>query len=529
VLAAMLRYALRRVLWSIPTLIATSLVIFFVTTLAPEPAPQPETGTASGPGDPGWVEARRARFLQLPRLINTSPQDVRSRAREALSHIAAGDDRHAASASDLCRLGGAALPDVLPLLETLPPDARGRVAAALTPVAIRMGLRSVDEANDAEKPADADGPESAVLFWTQFWENRELDFSRAAVDRAVRRLVEHGSELRERELVVLDTFALPAILRAMATSHDGAVLERLTRLAQHMSGRGEVLRFDASASEARRAVADWQEWWFVHATDYVALEGTSRAIAFLTETRYGKWLERARSGELGVSVVDGEPIGSKIRAHASLTLLVCMLAMLAGWALAVPIGAIGAWRQGRTFDVASSAVLLVLYAAPTFAVAELLRRIAAAQAIDGARVALAVTSLTVGSLATLSRWQRAAMLEVIRQDYVRTARAKGLSAVRVAVVHAMRNALLPMITLAGLHLPTLLAGALVVEEVFRLPGLGFETLRAIESHDTPWLMAVVLVAAVAVTLGLVASDVACGTLDPRVREVLAGQQGKRPL
>jgi peptide/nickel transport system permease protein len=84
-----------------------------------------------------------------------------------------------------------------------------------------------------------------------------------------------------------------------------------------------------------------------------------------------------------------------------------------------------------------------------------------------------------------------------------------------------------MVTLAGLHLPTLLAGALVVEEVFRLPGLGFTTLRAIEAHDTPWLMAVVLVAAVAVTLGLVASDVACGTLDPRVREVLAGPRGKR--
>jgi peptide/nickel transport system permease protein len=157
----------------------------------------------------------------------------------------------------------------------------------------------------------------------------------------------------------------------------------------------------------------------------------------------------------------------------------------------------------------------------------LLRRIAAANALGNARVLLAVLALAAGSLATLSRWQRAAMLEVIRQDYVRTARAKGLSALRVAVVHAMRNALPPMVTLAGLHLPTLLAGALVVEEVFGLPGLGFMTLRAIESHDTPWLIAVVLVAAVAVTLGLVASDVAYGTLDPRVREVLAGPQGKR--
>jgi peptide/nickel transport system permease protein len=135
--------------------------------------------------------------------------------------------------------------------------------------------------------------------------------------------------------------------------------------------------------------------------------------------------------------------------------------------------------------------------------------------------------LAVGSLATLSRWQRAAMLEVIRQDYVRTAHAKGLSGWRVAVVHAMRNALMPMVTLAGLHLPTLLAGAFVVEEIFGLPGVGFETLRAIEAHDAPWLTAVVLAAAVAVTLGMVASDVASGTLDPLVRELLVARLRRR--
>ena len=83
------------------------------------------------------------------------------------------------------------------------------------------------------------------------------------------------------------------------------------------------------------------------------------------------------------------------------------------------------------------------------------------------------------------------------------------------------------VTLAGLHLPVLLGGAFVVEEVFGLHGVGFETLRAIEAHDAPWLMAVVLASAVAVTVGLVASDVACGALDPRVRETLGGRAGGR--
>jgi len=175
--------------------------------------------------------------------------------------------------------------------------------------------------------------------------------------------------------------------------------------------------------------------------------------------------------------------------------------------------------------VVSTAVLFVLYATPTFAVAELLRRATAGTSASGARVVLAVAALAVGSVATLSRWQRTAMLDVVRQDFVRSAHAKGLSAWRVAVVHALRNALMPTVTLAGLHLPVLLGGAFVVEEVFELHGMGFETLRAIEAHDAAWLMAVVLASAVTVTAGLVASDVAYGALDPRVREVLTRRQG----
>jgi peptide/nickel transport system permease protein len=512
----MLRYALRRVLWAIPTLIATSLILFFVTTLAPGPE-------ALRSGDEirdGHLleEARRSRFLDLPRLLNAHPPDVRSRAREAISRIAAGDPRGTAAADELCRLGGAALPYILPLLEALPPEARGRVAVALAPIAERMGVVDVTQLVR---------PEGAALFWTRFWEDRALDFNRAAVDRGVGRLVEHGSELREHDLIVLDTFALPEVIDAMAASGDRVALERLTRLAHHASGRGRIVAIDATPGDVRRAVADWREWWFVHATDFVPLDGASRAIAFVTDTRYGKWLERARSGELGISVIDGEPIAEKLRDRAPVTLLVCALSMLASWTLAVPLGALGAWRQGRAFDVASSAVLFALYTMPTFAVAELLRRWAAGHSVAAGRMALAVAALAVGSLATLSRWQRAAMLEVVRQDFVRTAHAKGLSGWRVALVHALRNALLPMVTLAGLHLPTLVGGAFVVEEIFGLPGVGFETLRAIEAHDTGWVISVVLAAAVAITVGLVASDVASGALDPRVREILAKRQSGR--
>jgi len=501
-------------LWSVPTLFATSLVLFFVTTLAPDPAALDAQEADLGPA---LEQARRARFLDLPRFLNTKPEDVRSRAAAAMSHVAAADARREAGEQELLRLGGAALPYLLPALETLAPDARRRVALALAPLAERMHLAEA---------SDLGNPEAAVLFWTRLWDDRALDFSRSAVERSVRRLAEHGSDAREDDVVALDTLALPEVFRAMSATRDPVTLARLTRIAQHATGRGQALRPDATREEVARSTADWSEWWFAHTTDFVALDGAGRAIAVVTETRYGKWLKRIVSGELGVSLVDGEPILSKLLARAPTTLSLCGLAMLVSWTLAVPIGAIGAWRRGGVFDVASAAAMFLLYAVPTFVVAELLRRTLPGEGATPGLV-LPVVALAAGSLATLSRWQRTAMLEVSRQEFVRTARAKGLPAWRVLVLHVLRNALLPTVTIAGLHLPTLFGGAVIVEEVFGLRGVGFETMRAIEAHDAAWLMAVLLAAAVAVTLGLLASDVAYSALAPRVRELLGSRQGRR--
>jgi peptide/nickel transport system permease protein len=370
-------------------------------------------------------------------------------------------------------------------------------------------------------------PGAAVLFWTRLWDDRALDFSRAAVERAVQRLVEHGSDAREQDVAALDTLALPDVFRAMASAgKDLVTLSRLTRVAQHATGRGPGARPDAAPGEAERVRADWSEWWFAHTTDFVALDGASRAIAVVTETRYGKWLKRIVSGQLGVSLVDGEPILRKLLARAPTTLALCGLATLVSWTLAVPIGAIGAWRRRGVFDLTTSAVMFLLYAVPTFVIAELLRRVGPVETAGSPHLTLPVMALAAGSLATLSRWQRTAMLEVTRQEFVRTARAKGMPAWRVLVVHALRNALLPIVTVAGLHLPTLFGGAVIVEEVFGLRGVGFETMRAIEAHDAAWLMAVLCAAAVAVTLGLVASEVAYSALDPRVRELLGARQGR---
>jgi ABC-type dipeptide/oligopeptide/nickel transport system permease component len=368
-------------------------------------------------------------------------------------------------------------------------------------------------------------PTTAIPFWTHFWEDRSLDFTDTAVQRSVSRLVERGTDLRERDLLPLDTYALPAIMDAMRDAPSGVVLERLTRLCVHFTGRGIALPADAAPTLVRRARADWREYWYVHRLDFVELDGTERLVAPIGETRYGKWVLRAATGNLGISQRDGEPIADKLRSRTPVTLIVALIAMLASYALAVPIGAYTAWRRRSAVDLGVAALLFVLYALPTFWLAEVLRRAFPGLASDAnlgpSRLVLPIVTLTLGSLATLARYQRTAMLDVVHQDYIRTARAKGVSTFRWLVVHALRNALLPTATLAGLQLPLLIGGAFVVEEVYAVPGLGYETLRAIESHDTSWLLAMLVVCAVVTTAGIVASDIAYGLLDPRIRELLA--------
>src|SRR5580692_10453067 len=273
--ARMLRYALRRTLWAIPTLFGVSLLVFFVTTLIPDPAGNSVLLPSVVRRDPTAVlaqeEQRRAHFLDLPRFVNPRPQDVETRAEKIVAHLAADDGDAALAAHRLARLGGAALPFVLPKLDNLAPAARGRVALALRPIAERMGLSD-------RRLGD---PDRAALFWARFWEDRALDFTSSAVKRAAHRLVLHGTELREEELFEVDTFALEEVMRAMKETHDPQALSRLASVASHVTERTVAIPEDADPTFVRRAVADWEEWWYVHRADYVELEGAERVGATL--------------------------------------------------------------------------------------------------------------------------------------------------------------------------------------------------------------------------------------------------------
>jgi ABC-type dipeptide/oligopeptide/nickel transport system permease component len=502
----MLAYAIRRVLWAIPTLFGISLVVFLLTTLIEVPVQ-----TEQDRFDPGSVlsqeDRARARFIDLPRFFNPQPQDIRGRTDEIVFHLVADDEQRDLAAARLARIGGAALPFIIPAMDRMPAAAKSRVAVALAPMAVRMGQ------GDAVSLRD---PASAPIFWTRYWEEHSTDFTEPSVRRTVDRLLVRDSAQRENDLAEVDTFALATVIDAMARVQDRPALRRLMVVAAHASGRGLVPDTDASPETFTRAKEDWRSWWFIHRSDYIAYDGATKVAASVTDTRYGRWMLGAVTSQLGLSTRDGVPISEKLYARAPVTFALTFIAMLASYLVAIPVGVLSAWRRGKAVDATFALLLLLVYSVPVFVLAQALSGLFARDNLLG--LAVPILALTAGGAAALSRHQRSSMTEVLSLDYVRTARAKGVSELRVLVVHALRNAIVSTTTLAGLQFPLMLGSTFVVEEVFGIQGLGWETLRAIETHDAAWLVAVVLFSAVMTMVTLIASDVVTSVLDPRSRD-----------
>jgi len=250
--------------------------------------------------------------------------------------------------------------------------------------------------------------------------------------------------------------------------------------------------------------------------------------------QYAEWISRILVGDWGSSYRDNQPVLSVIAVHLGATLELMVTSTIIAVLLGTWVGVLGAVRRYSFADQLATVGAMIALSIPTFwfglvmiylfsvklawLPAGNIATVGHASLTDYA-IHLILPSLVLAlvTVATWSRYMRASMLEVINQDYVRTARAKGLSASRVLVRHAMRNALLPMITLAGLQLPTLLSGALVTETVFTWPGMGRLFLDSLGYRDYPVVMGLLMFTAVLVLVGNMLADLLYVVADPRVR------------
>lgn len=249
--------------------------------------------------------------------------------------------------------------------------------------------------------------------------------------------------------------------------------------------------------------------------------------------RFTWWLAGVLQGDFGKSLNYQRPVGELILARLSVSLPLALAGMLLACLIALPIGILAARQRGTWVDPAVIALAQLGAAIPSFWLALLLILLFGVtlgwlpaggfvpwerSAMDYLRsLALPVLALALGQVALLTRMTRSALLEVLAQDYIRTARAKGLPMRQVVSRHALRNAMITIITSLGLSLGQVLVGAIVIEQVFSLPGLGRLVLIAVGTRDFPLLQGVVLVYAGAIVLINFLVDASYSLLDPRIR------------
>jgi len=241
--------------------------------------------------------------------------------------------------------------------------------------------------------------------------------------------------------------------------------------------------------------------------------------------QYGRYLERLAHGDLGQSLTFQAPVRRIIFERYPATLSLALLALLVCAAIAIPAGVLAAYRRGHPTDRAVGVFTLLGLAVPNFALGPVLILFFSIELgwlpVSGrggpSYYILPAATLGAALAAILTRMVRGSMLEELSSDYVRTARAKGISTGAVLFRHAFRNALIPIITILGLQFGTLLAGTIVTETIFSWPGIGRLTVQAISARDYPLLQGCILVIAVSYVLVNLLTDVLYAVIDPRVR------------
>ena len=256
--------------------------------------------------------------------------------------------------------------------------------------------------------------------------------------------------------------------------------------------------------------------------------------------QYIEWLKRFARFDFGTSFMDSRPVMQKIMERIPVTLTIELFSIILILLVGIPIGVSSAVREGDFYDRFMTVFVFIGFAVPTFWLSLILMDYIGVRwgilPISGIKslefekfgifekiidiskhLALPVLVSAFGGLAGISRYMRSSMLHVLKQDYIRTARAKGLTEKEVLYKHALKNALLPVVTILGLSVPALIGGSVIFESIFSIPGMGRLFYESVMARDYPVIMGVLVIGAVLTLLGNLLADISYAAVDPRIK------------
>ncbi len=462
-----------------------------------------------------------------------------------LERFRADADAALGALAGLCRLGGLAVREAAPRLPGMP-ETRGR-RAATSALAVLLGL-----------PADST-PEAVAAGAAATADTRSAAAAAAAAERYRRAGSPVARRALEPEIRHLGALLVPELMPDLLGAGDSGLRADIATLLREHGGADVTFRSPApradgtlspeALSELRRQEREIAAWWRDNAPVFTEIRGARRVLHAVTETRYARWLSRILRFDFGDSMsADRRPVSGILAERLPPTLLLQSLALLVIYVLALPLGVAWARRAGTWRDRIAGLVSSLGFALPDFCAATAAILCLASErgiaifpltglhdpgirsaweagragfttyALDTAfHLVLPVACLSYAGVATLSRMTRASMLEVLGQNFILAARARGLPERRVLWRHGFRNGVIAPLVLLGAMLPQLVGGAVVVESVFGIRGMGDLAFQAAFERNVPVAMAIITLVAVLTLVGYALSDVLGAWLDPRAR------------
>lgn len=307
-----------------------------------------------------------------------------------------------------------------------------------------------------------------------------------------------------------------------------------------------VYKRNASKAEIEKVVAKWQKWYQKKQSQLFSYSFVDKVRIFFTETRFGYYWSNLLQLNFGISHITKKEVFPTVLEKVQYSVCISFLGILFAYLIAVPIGVFSAVKRGSKIDAVITVILFMLYALPAFFTGPLLLKYFGGEGADWIylfptgnfhnldpdifnnwpphrrlldiawHLILPVTMITYGALAALSRYARSGLLEVVNSDYIRTARAKGLRERTVILRHAVRNGMIPILTMLGTLLPIAVSGSIVIEYIFNIPGIGLLMLDAITNRDYNTIMCISLIASALTLIGILLSDISYALVDPRI-------------
>lgn len=536
----MKEYIVKRLILMCFTLFGIVLITFCVTRLAPgDPASLKLQGLQmSGQGNQQLSrqlieETRQLYGFDQPLLFNFRHDNVRTYTFSLIKrYISAGNDSERQEAETaIVNAGTVIFPFITEYLDN--PINQNHSDTLFALIEKLSGLTFAHTLTNSEK----------LTFWHTYFSATCHIYNESWGKKMIQNLFSSSLSAQEDahdQLVESGTASVALIMEA-AEEFGAEQGDRLYSLLAEILRKPWHIESSMHADQKTAVLNKWQSWWKREKHKYTFFSTSERLMRIFSATQFGQWIGMVLKFDFGDSYAYHMPVTKLIKERLPISLQLSLISIFLTYIIAIPLGVFSATHQYTASDKIITLLLFILYSLPSFWIANMLILLTTGGDFphifpsrylhsSGAEMLpfiqwffdwiwhliLPITCLTYGSFAYVSRQMRVGMLDIIRQDFIRTARAKGLKENSVIFKHALRNALIPTVTLLAFLLPATLGGSVIIEEIFSIEGMGKLSFDAILNRDYPIINAIAFFSAFLTLLGILITDVLYVCVDPRI-------------